>query len=966
MAEDYQTISATNEALLLTNMKTIISFIEENSVMEMLFAGEVRSSITGCSLTTTVGVEDSTSANFLDYSQLELFSEREPEFLLSFLINNDNFLYTLNNCVDINVLILLMNIFAKIKTLPSRSSSDTDLFTMIEYSKYLRNVKALMVIRNAIGLLSYDQLQEFCFSCMSVHEFITSWESKIILYNIVKRTFLIMKTLYVDMNPNDQVDAELMIERLKEIKINAQVLYDVKRWPQCYKNLSIYPLSKDLISRTVKLSPNIMNGSYDNVEHYLDVQLRLIREDFVAPMREGIQFYKSMKEAGMEFERIPNMHTYFKAKIERKTIIDDRLAYEVSFYSTEDYSNNNSKRFMKESLLVLTDDNFRTTFFATVVKIFRQNTKKTKTLICTPLNTDIRIEQNSLYTMAESDTYFLPYKYTMKVLKQFDVNRFPMPSYIVYGKTNPSIPCYLNWPDAKMFKINDKIFDVLSDDQWPDEKSLDLDSAQRLAFKAALTEEFVVIQGPPGTGKTYIGIKIVKSIIENMYETNILKQPILVVCYTNHALDQFLEGLLTITNKIIRIGGGSQSDILKPYNLKNIKNKNEETLRNAFVVGLTTTGASMRHSQLMKFKPPIVIVEEAAEVLESHVVASLTDNCKHVVLIGDHKQLRPRTATQKLVKQFNFDVSLFERLVKNGFPCHTLETQHRMRPEISSLMLPIYPFLKDHESVNNRDDIRGVTKNVYFIHHEVQEEKVLGSSSYKNMHEVRFIMEFVRYLLRQGYRQDQITVLVTYKDQLLEFEKIRETTWSLDDFRIDCVDGYQGEESDIVLLSLVRSNIDNNIGFLNIQNRVCVALSRAKNGLYIMGNMDNLIHSAIWKKISHTLVNQQSLGNKLSLCCEIHKDWVKTISRSSDFARAQCSKVCNTLLDCGHICKQFCHFCDLSHEHLYRCREEFTKVLSCGLQLKIECWMQFLTFTCPQQDIKKMDPLPPSSTRTFF
>lgn len=47
-----------------------------------------------------------------------------------------------------------------------------------------------------------------------------------------------------------------------------------------------------------------------------------------------------------------------------------------------------------------------------------------------------------------------------------------------------------------------------------------------------------------------------------------------------------------------------------------------------------------------------------------------------------------------------------------------------MRSEISTLMLPIYPFLKDHESVKNRSDIRGVTKNLYFIHHDIHEEKV--------------------------------------------------------------------------------------------------------------------------------------------------------------------------------------------------------------------------------------------------
>lgn len=53
-----------------------------------------------------------------------------------------------------------------------------------------------------------------------------------------------------------------------------------------------------------------------------------------------------------------------------------------------------------------------------------------------------------------------------------------------------------------------------------------------------------------------------------------------------------------------------------------------------------------------------------------------------------------------------------------------------MRPEISTIIQPIYPFLKDHESVKNRSNIRGVTKCVYFIHHEVREEKVSNTQKY--------------------------------------------------------------------------------------------------------------------------------------------------------------------------------------------------------------------------------------------
>lgn len=75
------------------------------------------------------------------------------------------------------------------------------------------------------------------------------------------------------------------------------------------------------------------------------------------------------------------------------------------------------------------------------------------------------------------------------------------------------------------------------------------------------------------------------------------------------------------------------------------------------------------------------------------------------------------------------------------------------------------------------------------------------------------------------------------------------------------VDKYQGEENDIILLSLVRSNEEGKIGFLKTENRVCVALSRAKKGLYIVGNMNNLSeNSSMWKEIKRILEERKSIG----------------------------------------------------------------------------------------------------------
>ena len=116
-------------------------------------------------------------------------------------------------------------------------------------------------------------------------------------------------------------------------------------------------------------------------------------------------------------------------------------------------------------------------------------------------------------------------------------------------------------------------------------------------------------------------------------------------------------------------------------------------------------------------------MEEAAEVLESHIVTSLTPGCQHVILIGDHQQLRPNPTVYELAKHYNLDVSLFERMVKNGVPFTRLRLQHRMRPEISKMLEHIYfdPKLENHKSVMKFDNIKGVARNVFFVDHEETE-----------------------------------------------------------------------------------------------------------------------------------------------------------------------------------------------------------------------------------------------------
>jgi hypothetical protein len=125
-------------------------------------------------------------------------------------------------------------------------------------------------------------------------------------------------------------------------------------------------------------------------------------------------------------------------------------------------------------------------------------------------------------------------------------------------------------------------------------------------------------------------------------------------------IEQYKVDKLVEVDHLSRIHN-EQAQLMKELRLQ----EDRQVLEDAYIVAMTTTGSSRYHSVLKDIGPRIVIVEEAAEVFESHIVASLSKNCEHLILIGDHIQLRPNPAVYKLAKDFDFDVSLFERLINN-------------------------------------------------------------------------------------------------------------------------------------------------------------------------------------------------------------------------------------------------------------------------------------------------------------
>lgn len=135
------------------------------------------------------------------------------------------------------------------------------------------------------------------------------------------------------------------------------------------------------------------------------------------------------------------------------------------------------------------------------------------------------------------------------------------------------------------------------------------------------------------------------------------------------------------------------------------------------------------------------------------------------------------------------------------------------------------------------------------------------------------------------------------------------------------IDDYQGEENDVIILSLVRSNANNKLGFCAIENRIIVALSRARHGMYILGNAEMFRRSDQWYKVLSKLEATDRVADGLNLRCAKHPIEEGTVSTAADFEgqakHGGCRRACDSLLPhCGHRCPLRCHPFDQEHQEV--------------------------------------------------
>ncbi|KXH26632.1 hypothetical protein CSIM01_02933 [Colletotrichum simmondsii] len=395
-------------------------------------------------------------------------------------------------------------------------------------------------------------------------------------------------------------------------------------------------------------------------------------------------------------------------------------------------------------------------------------------------------------------------------------------------------------------------------------------------------------------------------------------------------------------------------------------------LQEANIIGVTTTGLATNLDLLRQVHGKVLVCEEAGEVLEAHLLTALLPTIEHAILIGDHLQLRPQIQGWRLQRanqagvKYSLDVSLFERLVQPppnvpSIPFSVLDTQRRMHPSIAELVRStLYPSLSDSENVQDYPEIPGMARRLFWLHHESPEsggksDQDSVETSYSNDFEIELVSALVSHLLRQGvYKSGEIAVLTPYlgqlnklrqklssvmqivindrdMDDLAEMEpasvyqggltNVRQAakTNALSGVRAATVDNFQGEEANAVIISLVRSNNDNRCGFLSTSNRINVLLSRAKHGMYIIGNSHTSSHVPMWAQVTDILQNGGNFGNRLELQCPRHPQNKSFVSQPEDFLRFSpdggcaapcdwipCTKRCTEVLKCGHQCPSVC------------------------------------------------------------
>ncbi|KAL2152617.1 hypothetical protein VTH82DRAFT_5801 [Thermothelomyces myriococcoides] len=422
----------------------------------------------------------------------------------------------------------------------------------------------------------------------------------------------------------------------------------------------------------------------------------------------------------------------------------------------------------------------------------------------------------------------------------------------------------------------------------------ELNHSQITAIKTVLSNPLSLIQGPPGTGKTVTSA----TIIYHLAKLN--NSQVLVCAPSNVAVDQLCERIHRTGLKVVRLTAKSREDVessvsflalheqvrmndsnteltklarlkadqgeLSSQDEKKFKQltraAEREILNNADVVCCTCVGAGDPRLAKMKFRN--VLIDESTQSAEPECMIPLVLGCKQVVLVGDHKQLGPVIMNKKAAKA-GLNQSLFERLVKLNLTPIRLNVQYRMHPCLSQFPSNMFYDGSLQNGVTHAERLRTdvdfpwpvADMPMMFWANNGNEEISASGTSYLNRTEAANVEKIVTRFLKAGVKPSDIGVITPYEGQRSYIVSTMQNTGTFKketykEVEVASVDAFQGREKDFIVLSCVRSNDNQGIGFLSDPRRLNVALTRAKYGLVIIGNPKVLAKHELWH---HLLVH---------------------------------------------------------------------------------------------------------------
>uniref|UniRef100_A0A0R3RYS8 Helicase ATP-binding domain-containing protein n=1 Tax=Elaeophora elaphi TaxID=1147741 RepID=A0A0R3RYS8_9BILA len=403
----------------------------------------------------------------------------------------------------------------------------------------------------------------------------------------------------------------------------------------------------------------------------------------------------------------------------------------------------------------------------------------------------------------------------------------------------------------------------------PDEifkKSVRLNEDQKRAVSAALNKSrpIVTIHGPPGTGKTAVIAEIVMEAVSR-------KQKVLICTPSNVAVNN-------IVNRLKDLAGICALGFNSNLSLANELEQHDKfiDIQCAFkklsivsckqVIVCTLTNNSLRFLREQGFQPNLTVIDEAAQALECVAWYSMLLSPR-AVIVGDPWQLSPVLKTSRLSEIDGISSSLMDTLSKRFGAANSfmLTEQYRMNKKI--MEWPSSFFYKSQLRPNKHiadqllSDISEVPKGSLFdepmvfidtTHDKsVESKEKLCQYSYANALEAKLVIKYVTALNMFGVREEDIGIIAPYIAQVDMLKKSLRTN------RVNSVDAFQGQECEVIVMSLVRNNSDGRIGFLKDERRFNVAVTRARRQFVLVGNATMMKHA---KHLQSLIEYMQSHG----------------------------------------------------------------------------------------------------------